>query len=74
MSTITLIPLAGRDYQSAADVEQALKDNRDFTVADMSSRWDGKPCNINDLRRAGIVTAKVRYSRGRRVCFVEVAA
>lgn len=56
MTTLTIIPARGRDYRTDLDA------CRDFIVQDMSSRWDGKPCNIEDLRRAGVTVARVRYS------------
>lgn len=71
-NTISLIPNRGRDYVSAAGVLDHLKTGRDFIVADMSSEWDGKPCNIEDLKRAGIVRAKVRYDRLRKVTIINI--
>jgi hypothetical protein len=71
--TITLIPNRGRDYPSAARVLEHLKEGRDFIVADMSSPWDGKPCNLPDLKRAGIMHAKVRYSQLRKVTTINIS-
>ncbi len=71
--TITLIPNRGRDYPSAAQVLEHLKEGRDFIVADMSSQWDGKPCNIQALKQAGVMLAKVRYDRLRKVTSINVA-
>lgn len=67
MSTITLTPARCRDYTSRQEVKDDLILGRDFIVADMSSRWDGKPCNLPDLRRAGVATINVRYQRLRKV-------
>lgn len=67
MSTITLTPARGRDYSSRQAVKDDLVAHRDFMVADMSSRWDGKPCNLPDLRHAGIATVNVRYQNLRKV-------
>lgn len=69
---ITLIPKPGRDYKSQAAIEADLVAGRDFYVADMSSPWDGKPCNIDDLVRAGITQARVRYMALRRVHVVPI--
>ena len=70
--TITLIPNRGRDYPSAMRVLEHLKEGRDFIVADMSSQWDGKPCNIEDLKRAGVMHARVRYSQQRKVTTINI--
>lgn len=74
MNTITLTPRYGRDYKSRAEVEQAFNENKDFTVSDMSSQWDGLAANRPDLLAAGIKTARIRYLRNTRVTNVEVKA
>jgi hypothetical protein len=71
-NTITLTPNRGRDYPSAARVLEHLKAGHDFIVADMSSQWDGKPCNVEDLKRAGVMHAKVRYDSLRKVTVVNI--
>ena len=72
MASITLIPLGSRNYTSTAQVLAHLNANRDFIVADMSSPWDGKPCNLDDLVRARIDTAKIRYNGLRSVHVVNI--
>lgn len=72
MNKISLVPARGRDYKSALAVRIALAEENDFIVADMSSPWDGKPCNIADLRQAGIRTANVRYAQLRKVTVVDL--
>ena len=72
LNTVTLVPNRGRDYPSKARVIEHLKEGRDFIVADMSSRWDGKPCNINDLKAEGIGQARVRYDRLRKVALINI--
>ena len=71
--TITLIPNRGRDYPSAARVLEHLKEGRDFIVADMSSPWDGKPCNLPDLKRAGIMVARIRYAMQSKVTLINIS-
>jgi hypothetical protein len=71
--TITLIPNRGRDYPSAARVLEHLKGGRDFIVADMSSPWDGKPCNLPDLKRAGIMVARIRYAMQPKVTLINIS-
>lgn len=72
-NTITLIPNRGRDYPSAARVLEHLKEGRDFIVADIGSQWNNKPCNIEDLKRAGIMRANVRYDRLRKVTTINIS-
>ncbi len=72
-NTITLIPNRGRDYPTAGRVLEHLKEGRDFIVADVSSVWDGKPCNILDLKRAGIMHARVRFDRQRQVTTINIS-
>lgn len=71
--TITLIPNRGRDYVSAARVLEHLTEGRDFIVADVSSQWDGKPCNIQALKQAGVMLAKVRYCNLRKVTLINIS-
>lgn len=72
MSSITLTPARCRDYKSSLAVRIDLANNRDFIVADMSSQWDGKPCNLADLRRAGVREVRVRYQSLRKVTVVDI--
>jgi len=62
MTTISISPRF-TDYKHRADFVQALVADKDFTVNDMSSQWDGKACNLTDLRAAGITTVRARYDR-----------
>lgn len=72
MTTLTLTPYLGRDYKSKAEVLDALENGHDFTVADMSSRWNGKPVNTLNLEQAGVTHARVRYNRLRKVCIIDI--
>ena len=65
--TPTLTPAYGRDYKSIKEVEKAFYDNKDFIFNDITSPWDGKPCNRTSLIEAGVLNVKVRYAKGRRV-------
>lgn len=40
-----LIPAYGRDYKTRAEVLADWIKGKDFIIADMSSKWDGKPTN-----------------------------
>ena len=44
-----LLPAYGRDYRNKASIQADLDANKDFILADITSRWDGKP--INQLLR-----------------------
>lgn len=60
---ITMIPAYGRDYKSVRAVKKALKDQTDFRVQDVSSKWDGMVGNLRDLKNEGHSEVKVRYSK-----------
>lgn len=49
-----------------------LRAGKDFIIADRSSRWDGKPCSVHDLRAAGHADVKVRYDKLRKVAMVSL--
>ena len=59
---ITMIPAYGRDYGSVRAVKKALKDQADFRVQDVNSKWDGMVGNLRDLKNEGHVEVCVRYS------------
>ena len=73
MSRLNLVPARGRDYKVKAAVQAAFYSGADFIVADMSSRYDGKPANVDDLRAAGINEVNVRYDGLRKVVVLPVA-
>ena len=60
----TVIPAYGRDYRSAKDVMADFNANKDFMICDMSSRYDGRYINREQLS-AGDVLA-VRYDSKRK--------
>ncbi len=60
---MTLTPAYGRDYTSAKAVLADFHANKDFIINDFTSRYDGKPCNLGDLRGAGTKSVKLRYAR-----------
>jgi hypothetical protein len=62
---ITLTPCYGRDYTSKAKVLAAFDRGTDFTINDVSNRWNGKPANNADL--AGTGDVKFRYGNLNRV-------
>jgi len=70
--TITMIPAYGRDYKSKRAVEKALKNQVDFRVMDVSSKWDGMVGNLRDLKNEGHKDVKIRYSDTRKICIIEL--
>lgn len=69
---LNLIPNRTRDYASLGALIEDLAAGRDFIVADVSSPWDGKPCNVHDLRRAGHKDVSVRYNKLSRKALVSL--
>jgi len=45
MTYLTLIPAYGRDYKSKKEVIADFEANKDFVIADVMNRFDGKPVN-----------------------------
>ena len=74
MNSLTLIPAYLRDYKSARAVKKDLLDYKDFQVADVSSKYDGRPGNlpqfIDALGPNGQL--KVRYNAHRKVAIFNV--
>jgi len=46
---MTLTPAYGRDYKSKKAVLADWEAGKDFIIADIMSKWDGKPANKSDL-------------------------
>jgi hypothetical protein len=61
---MTLTPAYGRDYKSKKAVLADWEAGKDFIIADITSRWDGKPANKSDL--AG-ETVMLRYDGLRKI-------
>ena len=65
---MTLIPAYGRDYKSAKAVKEDWDANKDFIIADVSSRWNGKPVNKEQLKGE---TVGIRYNKLTKQTFLE---
>jgi len=63
MTTLSIKPYFTRDYKSRAALEADLLANKDFTVSDFFNPWDGKACNLADMRAAGVTAVRARYDR-----------
>lgn len=67
---IALTPAYGRDYHNATTAKGDFLAGRDFILNDITSQWDGKPCNI-DAFESG-VTVNLYYAHNRKSCLVKV--
>ena len=57
-----LTPAYGRDYKSRAGIIEDLKANKDFLICDMSSPYDGKYVNAEQIDE----DVTVRYGKLRK--------
>ena len=57
---MTLTPAYGRDYKSAKEALEDFHADKDFIIADIGSRWCGKPVNRQQLTPG---THTLRYAR-----------
>ncbi len=64
MNNITMTPAYGRDYKSINAAKKSWHSGEDWIINDISSRWDGKPANCNDIK----TTVKLRFSKLTKVC------
>lgn len=58
---MNLIPAYGRDYRSKQAVLNDFKSGKDFLIADISSKYDGKYCSIRDFDKSESIS--IRYSK-----------
>jgi hypothetical protein len=68
MTTVTLIPAFGRDYQTRKQVEADWVAGKDFKIAsyfNMQKGYCGSYTSIRDWENA---TVRVRFNRLRNVC------
>jgi hypothetical protein len=68
--SITLVPAYGRDYKSQATVKADFDAGKDFIINDMSSQWDGKYANKQNLAGHRVT---IRYSNLRKLMIINVA-
>jgi len=61
---VTLTPAYGRDYTSLAKAKADWEAGKDFIIADISNRWDGKPCSKRDCKGQEIM---IRYNKLRKI-------
>jgi hypothetical protein len=66
---ITLTPAYGRDYKSAKAAKIDWNDGKDFIIADISNRYDGKPMSKRDARTGEQFL--IRFARLRKITTVK---
>lgn len=71
MARLTLVPAYGRDYKSQKEVREAWNTGKDFLINDMSSTYNGKYVNKDDLVE-WTGTLNIRYKRLTQVCVIMV--
>ena len=69
MNPSTLVPAYGRDYKTPFETVKDFSEGKDFLIADISNRWDGKPCSIRDLEKG---TIKIRFAKLRKFVMVKL--
>ena len=68
----TVSPAYGRDYPTAKAAVAAWEAGDDFLLRDCTSRWDGKPINLEDAREAGYKEVNLRFNKLAGVVVVKV--
>ena len=72
MSHTTVTPAFGRDYTSAKAAKADWEAGKDFILRDMSSRWDGKPINLEDAKGAGYTEVNIRFANNAKLVVVKL--
>jgi len=67
---VTVTPAYGRDYKSAKAAKADWQQGKDFILQDITSPWDGKPCNIRDLKGQDVI---LRFSAHTKTTMVKGA-
>ena len=67
---MTLTPAYGRDYNSQKAVEEDFNLDKDFIINDITSPWNGKPCNKSSLGIGD--TIQIRYAKLRKVIVIKI--
>ncbi len=69
---MTLVPAYGRDYKSAKAAKEDFLSGKDFIIQDISSRWDGKPANVQDFQKDGTPKVMLRFCGLRKIAMVAI--
>jgi len=70
--TITVSPLAGRDYKRQKEAINDFNMGKLFVIRNAFDPWDGKTANKEDLKRAGYDHALIRYDRLRKLALAPI--
>jgi hypothetical protein len=57
---VNLVPAYGRDYQTPEAVKEDWNAGKDFRIADIGNRWDGKYTSKSDWEGQHV---RIRYNR-----------
>lgn len=68
----SVVPAYGRDYKNADDAVADFKAGKDFILMDITSPWDGKPANWQDLRNY-YSQVNIRFNNQRDVVVVDMS-
>jgi len=66
-AVMTLTPPRGKDFRNAKEAEASFLGGDDWIIADVMSRWDGKPADVESLRNAGEKVVNLRFAKLRKV-------
>lgn len=61
-SNTTIVPAYGDDYKTRAQAIAAWNNGKDFRIADISNRDDGRYVNKSDATKSN-VTVMIRYNK-----------
>lgn len=68
----TLTPAYGRDYKSRKAAVKDFLEGKDFILNDITDRYDGKPCNLEDLKKVKVHQVKLRFNNLTSVTVVDL--
>ena len=70
---ITLTPAYNRDYKNKQAVIADWQSNKDFIFNDITSPYDQKPINLQDVKNLlAPVTIKIRYQKLTKLIVIDV--
>ena len=67
---LTLVAAYGRAYTDEATIRADWAEGKDFTINDVSCKWDGSYINKEQADDDGI-TVNIRYNDNRSVCVIK---
>lgn len=71
MRYIGMSPAYGRDYKSKADVLQAVREGKDFSINDYGPDM-GRAANMESFVEQAPVCLKIRYKKNTQVTVIEL--